>query len=128
LQGRSQDPSGKDFRHTFHVIKVFFVTPRFLSLGSDGSECRQVVVHPPRGDVWGSLRSLRTTLAKTTERLSRRSAEVADLRLLCVDLGAEAATAPQRRSWSSARSLVSGINPETGPLRLKVGLWPLEAS
>jgi hypothetical protein len=31
-------------------------------------------------------------LAETTERLSRRSAEVADLRLLCVDLGAEAAT------------------------------------
>jgi chromosome segregation ATPase len=44
-------------------------------------------------DVWGSLRSLRTTLARTTERLSQRSAEVADLRLLCVDLGAEAAAA-----------------------------------
>jgi hypothetical protein len=42
-------------------------------------------------DVWGSLRSLRTTLAGATERLSQRSAEVADLRLLCVDLGAEAA-------------------------------------
>jgi chromosome segregation ATPase len=44
-------------------------------------------------DVWGSLRSLRTTLARATERLSQRSAEVADLRLLCVDLGAEAAAA-----------------------------------
>jgi hypothetical protein len=41
-------------------------------------------------DVWGSLRSLRTTLAGATERLSQRSAEVADLQLLCVDLGAEA--------------------------------------
>jgi hypothetical protein len=39
------------------------------------------------------LRFLRTTLVETTERLSQRSAEVADLRLLCVDLGAEAAAA-----------------------------------
>jgi hypothetical protein len=44
-------------------------------------------------DVWGSLRFLRTTLAEATERLSQRSAEVADLRLLCVDLGVEAAAA-----------------------------------
>jgi hypothetical protein len=44
-------------------------------------------------DVWGSLQFLRTTLARATERLSQRSAEVADLRLLCVDLGAEAAAA-----------------------------------
>jgi hypothetical protein len=44
-------------------------------------------------DVWGSLRSLRTTLARATARLSQQSAEVADLRLLCVDLGAEAAAA-----------------------------------
>jgi hypothetical protein len=44
-------------------------------------------------DVWGPLWSLRTTLAGATERLSQRSAEVADLRLLCVDLGAEAAAA-----------------------------------
>jgi hypothetical protein len=29
------------------VIKAFFVTPRFLSSGFDGSERRQVVVHPP---------------------------------------------------------------------------------
>jgi hypothetical protein len=45
--GCSQDPPGKDFRHTFHVIKAFFVTPRFPSSGSDGSEHRQVIVHPP---------------------------------------------------------------------------------
>jgi chromosome segregation ATPase len=44
-------------------------------------------------DVWGSLRSLRTTLARATARLSQQSAEVADLRLLCADLGAEAAAA-----------------------------------
>jgi hypothetical protein len=44
-------------------------------------------------DVWGSLRFLRTTLAGATERLSQRSAEVVDLRLLCVDLEAEAVAA-----------------------------------
>jgi hypothetical protein len=53
LQGRSQDPPGNDSRHTFLVIKAFFVTPRFLSSGSDGSERRQVVVHPPRGRCLG---------------------------------------------------------------------------
>jgi hypothetical protein len=48
-QEHSQDPPSKDFRHTFHVINAFFVTPRFPSSGSDGSEHRQVVVHLPRG-------------------------------------------------------------------------------
>jgi hypothetical protein len=33
----------------FFVIKAYFVTPCFLPSGSDGSECRQVVVHLPRG-------------------------------------------------------------------------------
>jgi hypothetical protein len=33
----------------FFVAKASFVTPRFLSSGSDGSKRRQVVVHPPRG-------------------------------------------------------------------------------
>jgi chromosome segregation ATPase len=42
-------------------------------------------------DVWGSLRFLRATLVEATERLSQWSAEVADLRLLCDELGAEAA-------------------------------------
>jgi hypothetical protein len=75
------------------VIKAFFVTPRFPSSRSDGSEHRQVVVHPPRGRRLGSLRFLRTTLAEATERLSQWSAEAADLRLLCDELGAEAAAA-----------------------------------
>jgi chromosome segregation ATPase len=44
-------------------------------------------------DDWGSLRFLRTTLAETTERLSQRSTEAADLRLLCDELGAEEAAA-----------------------------------
>jgi chromosome segregation ATPase len=53
-------------------------------------------------DVWGSLRFLRTALAETTECLSQWSAEAADLRLLCDELGAEAvaarAEAQRRRS------------------------------
>jgi chromosome segregation ATPase len=44
-------------------------------------------------DVWGSLRSLRTSLAGATARLSQQGAEVADLRLLYTDLRAEAAAA-----------------------------------
>jgi hypothetical protein len=56
-------------------------------------------------DVWGSLRFLRTTLAETTERLSQRSAEAVDLRLLCDDLGAEAAAA---RAEAQRRQLELG--------------------
>jgi hypothetical protein len=41
--------SSNNFRHTFLVIKAFFVTPNFLPSGSNGSDRRQVVVHPPRG-------------------------------------------------------------------------------
>jgi chromosome segregation ATPase len=44
-------------------------------------------------DFWGSLQSLRTLLARATACLSQQGAEVADLRLLCADLGAEAAAA-----------------------------------
>jgi hypothetical protein len=43
-----QGPPGKDFRHTFHVTRAFFVTPYFPSSGTDGCEHRQVAVHPPR--------------------------------------------------------------------------------
>jgi hypothetical protein len=43
--------------------------------------------------VWGSLRFLRAALAEATELLSQWSAEAADLRLLCDELGAEAAAA-----------------------------------
>jgi hypothetical protein len=44
-------------------------------------------------NVWGSLRSLRTSLAGATTRLSQQGAKVADLQLLCTDLRAEAAAA-----------------------------------
>jgi hypothetical protein len=48
----------------FFVTKASFVTPRFLPSGSDGSERRQVVVHPPRGRRLG--------LAAIPEDLARR--------------------------------------------------------
>jgi hypothetical protein len=64
LQGRPQDPPGNGFRYTFFVTKASFVTPRFLPLGSDGSERRQVVVHLPRGRYLG--------LAAIPEDLARR--------------------------------------------------------
>jgi hypothetical protein len=37
----------------FFVIKASFVTPRFLPSGSDRSERRQVIIHPPRGRCLG---------------------------------------------------------------------------
>ena len=55
--------------------------------------------------MWGSLRFLRTALAEATERLSQRSAEAADLRLLCDELGAEAAAA---RAEAQRRQLELG--------------------
>jgi hypothetical protein len=55
-------------------------------------------------DVWGSLRSLRTSLAGATARLSQQGAEAADLRLLCTDLRAEAAAA--RTEAAAARAEV----------------------
>ena len=38
------------------VTKASFVTPRLLPSGSDGSERRQVVVHPPRGRCLGVIK------------------------------------------------------------------------
>jgi hypothetical protein len=92
LQGRSQDPPGNDFWHTFHVIEALFVTPCFPQDLTDLSAAKLSFIRR-EVDVWSLLRSLRTTLARATARLSQQSAEVADLWLLCVDLGAEAAAA-----------------------------------
>jgi hypothetical protein len=63
LQGRSQDPPGNDFRYTFHVIKAFFVRPAsFPQDLTDLSAAKSSFIRR-EVDVWGSLRSLRTTLA-----------------------------------------------------------------
>jgi hypothetical protein len=53
-------------------------------------------------DVYGSLWSLRVTLAEANERLAQRSTEVADLRLLCDELEVEAAAAQAKAA--SART------------------------
>ena len=77
-------------------------------------------------DVWGSLRSLRTTLARATARLSQQSAEVADLRLLCDELKSEAAAAwaeaaSTRTKASSARELVASQAEEMQQRQLELG-------
>jgi chromosome segregation ATPase len=59
---------------------------------TDLSAAKSSFIHH-KVDIWGSLRSLRTSLAGATARLSQQGAEVADLRLLCADLRAEAAAA-----------------------------------
>jgi hypothetical protein len=82
-------------------------------------------------DVWGSLWFLRAALAEAIERLSQRSTEAADLRLLYDELGWRQRWHAQRRSggsWSLARSSVSGTNLGTRLPRLKAGLRPLGAS
>jgi hypothetical protein len=53
-------------------------------------------------DVWGSLRFLRAALIEATKCLAQRSNEAADLRLLCDELGVEAAAA--RAEAASARA------------------------
>jgi hypothetical protein len=78
------------------------VTPCFPSSGSDGSEHRQVAVHPPRDRCLGSLRFLRAALAEATERLAQQSTEAVDLRLLCDELEVKAAAA--RAEAASARA------------------------
>jgi hypothetical protein len=75
------------------------VTPCFPSSESDGSEHRQVVVHSPRGRRLGFLWFLRAALAEATKRLSQRSTEAVDLRLLRDELGAEAAVARAEVRW-----------------------------
>jgi hypothetical protein len=130
LQGRSQDPPGNDFKHTFHVIKAFFVTPRFLPSGSDGSERRQVVVHPSRGRCLGfaaipedhACQGYRAPLP--TERRGGRPSVA-----LCLIWEQRQQRHAQRRSGSSrslTRSPASGTNLGTGPPRPKAGLRLLD--
>jgi hypothetical protein len=70
-------------------------------------------------------------LASATARLSQQSVEVADLRLLCADLGAEAAAArTEAQRWQSELDQVTGGGTilGVGPTRLKAGLRLLESS
>jgi hypothetical protein len=59
---------------------------------TDLSTAKLLFIHR-KTDVWGSLRFLRAALTEATERLTQRSTETADLRLLCDELEVEAAAA-----------------------------------
>jgi hypothetical protein len=56
-------------------------------------------------DVWGSLRSLRATLAEANECLAQQSTEVEDLRLLYdeQEVEAVAAQAEAASAWTEAQ-------------------------
>jgi hypothetical protein len=67
--------SGKPFMWSRHSLWRPASLPQDLT---DLSTAKSSFIRR-EADVWGSLRFLRTTLAETTERLSQRSAEAADL-------------------------------------------------
>ena len=56
------------------------------------STAKSLFIHRESG-IWRLLRSQRAALAEANERLAQRSAEVADLRLLCDELKSEVAAA-----------------------------------
>jgi chromosome segregation ATPase len=77
-------------------------------------------------DFWDSLRSQWAALTEANERLAQRSAEVADLRLLCDELKSEAAAAQAeaasaRTEASSAREQVASQAKEMQQRQLKLG-------
>jgi chromosome segregation ATPase len=77
-------------------------------------------------DVWESLRSQWATLTEANERLAQRSAEVADLRLLCDELKSEAAAArteaaSARTEDSLARGQVASQDKEMQQRQLELG-------
>jgi chromosome segregation ATPase len=77
-------------------------------------------------DVWESLRSQWAALTEANERLVQRSAEVADLRLLCDELKSEAAAAQTEAAsaWteaSSAREQVASLAEEMRQRQLELG-------
>jgi hypothetical protein len=77
-------------------------------------------------DVWDSLRSQWATLTEANERLTQRSAEVVDLRLLCNELKSEAASAraeaaSARTEASSAQELVASQAEEMQQRQLELG-------
>ena len=68
------------------------------------STAKSLFIHR-ESDVWDSLRSQRAALTEANERLAQRSAEVADLWLLCDELKSEAVSA--RAEALSAREQVA---------------------
>jgi chromosome segregation ATPase len=77
-------------------------------------------------DVWDSLRSQWAALTEANERLAQRSAEVADLRLLCDELKLEAVAAwaeatSTRVEASSARERVASQAEEMQQRQIELG-------
>jgi chromosome segregation ATPase len=77
-------------------------------------------------DVWESLQSQWAALTEANERLAQRSAEVADLRLLCDELKSEAAAArteaaSARVEASSAQEQVASQAEEMQQQQLELG-------
>jgi uncharacterized coiled-coil DUF342 family protein len=77
-------------------------------------------------DVWESLRSQWAALTEANERLAQRSAELADLWLLCDELKSEAAAvrieaASARTEASSAREQVASQAEEMRQRQLELG-------
>jgi DNA repair exonuclease SbcCD ATPase subunit len=70
-------------------------------------------------DVWDSLWSQRAALAEANERLTQRSTEVADLRLLCDELKSEAVAAQAEASL--AREQVASQAEEMQQRQLELG-------
>ena len=130
LQGRSQDPPGNDFRHTFLVVKAFFVTPRFLSSGSDGSERRQVVVQPSRGRCLGFAAVPEGLACQGLPRASPSRAPRWRTFGCSVPIWEQRQRRHAQRCSGGSRSLTrspaSGTNLGAGPPRPKAGLEPLQ--
>jgi hypothetical protein len=74
-----------------------------------------------KSDVWDSLWSRQATLTEANQRLAQRSAEVAELRLLCYELKSEAAAASARAEASSAREQVASQAEEMQRRQLELG-------
>jgi hypothetical protein len=74
-----------------------------------------------KSDVWDSLRSQRVAFTEANERLAQRSAEVADLRLLCDELKSEAAAALAQTEASSAREQLASQAEEMQQRQLELG-------
>jgi chromosome segregation ATPase len=108
------------------VTRAFFVISFFLPQElADVSTAKSLFIRR-ESNVWDSLRSQRAALTEANERLAQRSAEVADLRLLCDELKSESAVARAEAAlaWteaSSAREQVASQAEEMQQRQLELG-------
>jgi hypothetical protein len=114
----------------FFVIKASFVTPRFLPSGSDGSEHRQVVVHPPRGRCLG-FAAIPEDLACQGYRAPLLAGRRGGRPFSCsVPIWEQRQQRHTQRCIGGSRRLtkspMSGTNLGAGPPRPKAGPEPLQ--